>query len=148
MAGWTYTTEKTVNGSSVKAIVWVDGKILPGEFQEFEFQGKSAKEAGKYAFRVLQTYADGETVAWTGPSDAKTPASIMEVLPAAPAVANEHGALNPGTASAPGTPPPPAPAANSANSAKAVANNPLTTAAAYGGLVLGLGGVVLALRRR
>lgn len=118
LAGWTYELAKGADGKAVKAITWSGGKIEPGEFQEFEFQGKSAKDPGKYAFPSYQTYADGETVAWTGPSDAKTPAPVVEVKATGAAVDAPKGA------------------------------NPLTTAAAYGGLLLGGAALLIALRRK
>ena len=37
------------------------------------------EEAGELAFPALQTYDDGEVVEWTGPPDADTPASIVEI---------------------------------------------------------------------
>lgn len=138
MPGWTYEMEKAADGKLAKSITWSGGKILAGEFQEFEFQGKTAKDPGKYAFRAWQTYEDGETVEWTGPSDAKTPASVMELKPGA-AKGDGHGApAAPATTPAPSAPPAPA----------APASNPVTTGAAYGGLLLGAAALVLALRKR
>ncbi|MFZ5827474.1 MAG: YcnI family protein [Bacillota bacterium] len=136
LPGWSYEMEKDADGKTVKAITWSGGKIAPGEFQEFEFQGKTAKDAGRYAFPVWQTYADGETVAWTGPSDANTPASVVEVKATGAAV-DAHGKEQPGT-TAP-APSEPAPGGGA---------SPLTTAAAVGGLVLGGAALVVALRKR
>lgn len=146
LAGWTYTVEKSADGKSVKAITWSGGQILPGEFQEFEFQGKTAENPGKYAFKAYQTYADGETVNWTGPSDAKTPASVVE-LKAAAAGTDAHGqekAAQPAAQAPAETAPAPATTAPAA----AGGANPMTTAAAYGGLALGAIALLLALRRR
>jgi uncharacterized protein YcnI len=140
--GWTYAMEKGADGKTVKAITWSGGKIAPGEFQEFEFQGKTAAQPGKYAFPVYQTYADGETVAWTGPADAKTPASVVEVK-ATGAAADAHGQEKP-AAQVPGTPAAPAEAAKPA----AGAAHPLTTGAAYGGLLLGAAALLVAWRRK
>lgn len=142
LAGWSCAVEKTADGKSVKAITWSGGKIAPGEFQEFEFQGKTAENPGKYAFLAYQTYADGETVNWTGPSDAQKPASVVE-LKAAAGTTDAHGQEKPAAPAAqPAEPdaPAPAPAAGGAN--------PLTTAAAYGGLALGAAALLLSLRRK
>lgn len=138
MYGWNYEFERAEDGKTVKAITWSGGKILPGEFQEFEFNGKTAAEPGRYAFRAWQTYDDGETVEWTGPADAAKPASFVE-LKAAATTTDSHGAEKPAQTPAPA--PEPAPESASASS-------PLTPLAAYGGLILGAAALVLALRRR
>lgn len=147
MPGWTYQVEKATDGKSVKAIVWSGGKIATGEFQEFEFQGKSAQNPGKYAFPAFQTYADGETVAWSGPSDAQTPAAIIEVNATGAAV-DDHGQEKP-AAQVPNTPAPfPAPAAPAAETAQAPKASPITAAVAYAGLVLGATALLVALRKQ
>jgi uncharacterized protein YcnI len=150
LPGWTYQVEKGAD-NTVKAITWSGGQIAPGEFQEFEFQGKTAANAGKYAFPVHQTYADGETVDWTGPSDAKTPASVVEVTAAASGTtADAHGQEKPAAAApAAQAPAAQAPAAQTpAAPPAAPATNPLTTGAAYGGLILGALALLLSLRRK
>jgi hypothetical protein len=131
----------------VTAITWSGGKILDGEFQDFEFQGKTHATPGRYAWRVYQTYEGGEVVAWAGASDSNTPASFMEVR-AGEAVTDAHGQEQaPPAPTAPA--PAPAPAADpAAAQAPAAAASPLTTGAAYGGLVLGAAALVLSLRRR
>jgi len=140
MPGWTYVMEKSADGKTVKAIAWSGGKIAPGEFQEFQFQGKSAANAGKYAFPAFQTYANGETVAWSGPSDAQTPASIVEVKATGGGV-DAHGQEKP---AAPATPAPVA----TATPPVETRSNPYTAAAAYGGLVLGAAALLVALLKR
>lgn len=145
LAGWTYAMEKADDQKTVKAITWSGGQILPGEFQEFEFQGKTAEDPGKYAFPVFQTYADGETVAWTGPSDAATPASVIE-LQATGAAADAHGQETPAT-EVPGTPAPAPPAAPPAVEQPPAAS-PWTTTAAYGGLLLGGAALLVSLLRK
>lgn len=148
--GWTYQFEKGADGATLRAVVWSGGKIAPGEFQEFEFQGKSAANPGKYAFPVYQTYADGETVAWTGPSDAQKPASIVEVKAAAGAAVDEHGQEKPAAAPAPAAtaPTPPAPTPATGGGGGETGTSPLTTVAAYGGLVLGAAALLVALFKR
>lgn len=144
LAGWTYEFEKSADGATVKAIVWSGGKIGPTEFQEFEFQGKSAEKPGKYAFPVVQTYASGEVVNWTGPSDAQTPASFVEVQAAAGGT-DAHGVTTapaPTTTTAPASSPTPAAPAPAASAAKP--NN----AVAYTALGLAAVALALSLRRR
>ncbi|HEY3367884.1 MAG TPA: YcnI family protein [Symbiobacteriaceae bacterium] len=147
LPGWTYAVEKTADGKAIKAITWTGGKILPGEYQDFEFQGKTAANPGKYAFRAFQTYADGETVEWTGPADAKTPASIVEVV-AGVTTTDAHGqeqAIDHKPTGAPATPPgAPATAPTSAPAG----SNPWTAAAAYGGFVLAVAALLVAFWRR
>lgn len=150
LPGWTYAPERDAASKNLTAITWSGGQILPGEFQEFGFQGKTAAAPGRYAFRVFQTYADGETVAWSGPSDAKTPAAVVELTPAS-TVADSHGVEQP----KPGTGAAPAGTGTQAASAPAVAPGPAAgtgnwsvAAAAYGGLLLGALALALALRRR
>ena len=148
LPGWSYEMEKSADGKSVTAVTWSGGKILPTEFQEFVFQGKTPQNPGNYAFKVYQTYSDGETVAWAGPSDAKTPASLVAIV-AAPATTDEHGApagaapastpAATGTAQAPSSQP-----AQSAPSG----TSPWSSAAGYAGLLLGLVALIVALRRK
>ena len=57
----------------------LDIDIAPGEFVEFRFQARNPDAPGELAFPALQTYDDGEVVEWTGPPDADTPASTVEV---------------------------------------------------------------------
>lgn len=140
LPGWKYELTKSADGKTVTAITWSGSKILDGEFQEFEFQGKTHGTPGKYAWRAHQTYEDGEVVAWAGASDSKTPASFMEVKAAA-ATADAHGQEQKSAT-------PAAPASESPATAPAPAANPITTAAAYGGLFLGAGALILSFRRK
>jgi len=133
LPGWTYQFDKDAAGK-VKAITWSGGEIKPTEFQEYVFQGKTPKDPGKYAFRAIQTYGDGSVVEWTGPSDAKTPASQVEITAA------------PAASPAPAPSPAPTPAASPAAPPAAAAGG-LTPIAAYAGLLLGAAALVLALRR-
>lgn len=72
LPGWTLSLEDG-------ALVADGGTIAPGQFIEFRFQARNPEEAGELAFPALQTYDDGEVVEWTGPPDADTPASIVEI---------------------------------------------------------------------
>lgn len=77
--GWTYTFTKDASGK-VTAIEWSGGEILATEYMEFGMSGKAPSEPGKVAWKAYQTYSDGSVVEWTGPSDAQTPASVVEVV--------------------------------------------------------------------
>lgn len=143
VAGWKYAFTKT--GDKVTAITWSGGEIAATEFQEFVFQGKTPKDAGKFAFRAYQTYKDGTVVEWTGASDAKTPASFVEVKAAAGGAATDaHGTAQPAA-----QPKAPEPAAQQpAPAAAPQASGGMTPIAAYGGLALGAAALAMALRRR
>lgn len=150
LPGWKYEFEQNAAGA-VRAITWSGGEIGPTEFQEFVFQAKAPKEAGKFAMKAWQTYKDGIVVEWTGPSDAKTPASFVAVLPSS-VETDSHGTEKPAAApaasgAAAGGGAAPGPAAPASTPAP-VAGGGLTAVAAYGGLGLGALALVLALRRR
>lgn len=127
LPGWQYELERDASGSVI-AVSWSGGQIGPDEFQEFVIQGKTAAETGRYAWRAWQTYSDGSVVAWTGPSDADTPASVMTVV-AAGAQTDAHGVSRDEQAAPAGRP------------------DLMTSVAAYGGLILGAAALFIALRR-
>ncbi|RNB81976.1 DUF1775 domain-containing protein [Brevibacillus fluminis] len=89
--GWDYAFEKDSEGRN-KAITWTAtaGGIKSHEFMEFAFVGANPKETGSLTWKAYQTYADGETVEWTGDKDSKTPASVTTVN--AGAGEDDHGA--------------------------------------------------------
>jgi len=70
--GWAISLEGGV-------LVAEGGTIGPGEFVEFRFQARNPESPGELSFPALQAYDDGEVVEWTGPPDADTPASIVEI---------------------------------------------------------------------
>jgi uncharacterized protein YcnI len=143
LPGWTYTFEKDASGK-VTAITWSGGEIGPTEFQEFVFQGKAPANAGKFAWKAIQTYKDGSVVEWTGPSDAKTPASVVEVT-AGGAQTDAHGH---GAEAKPAESTKPAETGKPAEEAKKESKDPVTTGAAWGGLALGAVALILALRKK
>lgn len=76
--GWNYQTEKNSEGE-IRSVLWAGGEVPAGEFIEFEFMARTSAQSGSLVWKVFQTYNDGSVVAWTGPPDARTPASITEV---------------------------------------------------------------------
>lgn len=128
LPGWEYELERDDSGH-VTAVSWSGGEIGPTEFQEFVIQGRTAPEPGPYAWRAWQTYSDGTVVAWTGPSGADNPASVMTVI-ATGAQTDAHGVTS-GQATRNGG-----------------GNSPFVAIAAYGGLLLGAAALVVAMRRR
>jgi uncharacterized protein YcnI len=81
--GWKYEIEKD-NTDLITSVTWTatNGGLLSTEFGEFNMQGKVADDAEKIVWNAYQTYQDGSTVAWEGPSEAEHPASITEVMKA------------------------------------------------------------------
>ena len=58
--------------------VWT-GTLAPQRFVELPFVAANPRADARLVWPVYQTYADGERVAWTGPEDAKTPASTTVI---------------------------------------------------------------------
>lgn len=133
LPGWTYTFTKDASGN-VTAIEWTGGEIGATEFQEFVMSGKAPSEAGKVSWKAYQTYKDGTVVAWTGPSDAQTPASIVEVV-AGTGTTDGHGHAT-------------APEAKPATEAKAEGASSASNWAGWGGLGLGAIALLVALFKK
>ena len=66
------------------------GTLPPERFVEFPFVAVNPRTDAQLVWPAVQTYADGERVAWTGPEDSKTPASSTRI--GAPAGATGGGA--------------------------------------------------------
>ncbi len=147
--GWTRTFERNVQ-HQITSVTWAGGQIGPGEFQDFVFQARTPKEAGKLAFKAVQVYASGERVAWENPEGSQErPAPLLTVSAAGAATAkptagDDHGAM---TSAAPNTAAPaaaaPASAAQTAGSASG--GSDLSLLLGLGGLVVGLVALVLAI---
>lgn len=129
LSGWHNDFEE--DGGVIRAITWSGGEIQPQEFQEFAIQAKIPEETGEYSWRAFQTYKDGSVVEWTGPpeeqgggemeSEDSGPAPVVEVV---------QGGAQPGEAPGAGA------------SGVGLGFIPI---AAYGGLVLGVLALVVAL---
>jgi hypothetical protein len=127
--GWTSKFEE--DGGAIRAITWSGGEIEPQEFQEFAIQPKTPEETGEYSWRAYQTYQDGSVVQWTGPpeehggremeSEDSGPASVVDIV---------QGGSQPGETPGVGAP------------ALGLGFIPI---AAYGGLVIGVLALVVAL---
>ncbi|MFS0907429.1 YcnI family protein [Priestia aryabhattai] len=79
--GWKYNIQKDSSGL-ITSVTWTatGAGLSPTEFGEFNMQGKVGDNAKKIIWKAYQTYKDGSTVAWEGPADAETPASITTVV--------------------------------------------------------------------
>lgn len=133
--GWDYEFEE--DGGLITSVTWSGGEIGPREFQQFLLSAQAPEEPGEYPWRAFQTYEDGSTVEWTGPPDAREPASVVEV--ATTGGTGEHGHAGGEASSRQG-----------AASASALPDSGGTSPAVYGvvgAVVLGLTAATL-LRRR
>lgn len=132
--GWSYTFTKDASGK-VTAIEWTGGEITATEYQEFGMSGKAPAEAGKVAWKAYQTYSDGTVVEWTGPSDSKSPASVVDVIAGA-ATIDGHGASTP------------TPERKPVETTTATPTSSASTWAGWGGLALGAIALVVALLKK
>jgi uncharacterized protein YcnI len=91
MEGWKYDIQKDSSGL-ITSVTWTaTGEGLSStEFGEFNMQGKVGDNAKKIVWKAYQTYKDGSTVAWEGPADAETPASITTVVKGNGSEENSH----------------------------------------------------------
>lgn len=76
----------------VVGAVWT-GTLPPERFVELPFIAVNPTGAVQLVWPVLQTYASGERVDWTGAADAKTPASTTDVGASGPAPLGGHGPM-------------------------------------------------------
>lgn len=77
--GWTLETVAGESAGSAAGAIWT-GTIPVGRFVELSFIGVNPSEAATLKWDVVQTYADGTEVSWSGPEDSATPASVTRVL--------------------------------------------------------------------
>jgi uncharacterized protein YcnI len=91
---WTYAVEKNADGKMTTVTWKATGNGLSAtEFSEFRMQGKVADDAKELVWKAYQTYADGETVEWTGAADADKPASVTTITAATgDGLGDSHGA--------------------------------------------------------
>ena len=78
MPGWALQATSATEGAYATAS-WT-GTLPVGRFVEFGFIGVNPSEPTTLEWDVVQTYADGTEVAWTGPLDSSTPASVTSVV--------------------------------------------------------------------
>ncbi|HEX7121961.1 MAG TPA: YcnI family protein [Gemmatimonadaceae bacterium] len=78
--GWSIEVQSDTSGRIVGA-VWT-GSLPPERFVEFPFMAVNPQTETSLVWPVVQTYADGFEVAWTGPEDSDRPASTTRIRPA------------------------------------------------------------------
>lgn len=82
VAGWSLAVE-TDSAKRIVGAVWT-GTLPPERFVELPFVAVNPRDDATITWPAYQTYADGERVEWTGPVDAKTPASVTVIRQAGP----------------------------------------------------------------
>jgi periplasmic copper chaperone A len=157
--GWERTLAVASQGP-IDSVTWT-GSLPAGSFVRFTFLASSPEAEGTLTFPAVQTYEDGQEVAWIGPPDSEEPAPTVEVTAAAAAAnaggEDEEGAETAGTETTPPatTAEEPATSAEAAPPTEAAAEPPAsvsvavdddgTPAAAWVGLGLGAVALVAAL---
>ena len=68
----------TDSTNAVTAAIWT-GSLPAQRFVEFPFVAVNPKGDARVVWPAYQTYADGETVEWTGPEGSKSPASVTTI---------------------------------------------------------------------
>ncbi|MGB8271026.1 MAG: DUF1775 domain-containing protein, partial [Priestia megaterium] len=121
----------------ITSVTWTatDAGLSPTEFGEFNMQGKVGDNAKKIVWKAYQTYKDGSTVAWEGPADADTPASITTVVKGNGAEGDSHISATKETT-----------AGNEVTNDDS--NSALPTTLSIVALVLGIVSLILSLRRK
>jgi uncharacterized protein YcnI len=78
--GWTIEVKRDT-AQRIAGVVWT-GNLAPERFVELPFVAANPKTATEIHWPVIQTYADGERVEWTGPAGSKRPASSTTIAAA------------------------------------------------------------------
>lgn len=80
--GWDLEVREDADGQ-VTGAVW-NGTLPPGRFVELPFVAVNPRTETRLTWPVVQTYAGGEVVEWSGPEGSETPASVTLVADAGP----------------------------------------------------------------
>jgi len=104
MPGWTATVEKDPESQLATSVTWTADpgvQVGPGQFQQFLLSAGPLPEEDEVAFPAVQTYSDGQVVAWDdvaeGDEEPELPAPTLTL---AASSGDGHGH---GTADAHGT---------------------------------------------
>ncbi|QHG81356.1 YcnI family copper-binding membrane protein [Rhodococcus rhodochrous] len=84
LPGWTATVEKDPESQLATSVTWTaepDVQVGPGQFQQFVLSVGPLPQEDEVAFPAIQTYSDGEVVAWdeitTGDEEPERPAPSL-----------------------------------------------------------------------
>jgi uncharacterized protein YcnI len=75
--GWALQARMDSTGRALSAM-WT-GSLPPERFVEFPFIAVNPKASTHISWPVVQTYADGQRVEWTGPQGSDSPASVTVI---------------------------------------------------------------------
>ena len=106
LEGWTATAkteqlDEPIEGEgediteAVTEITWTGGAVEPGQYQDFSISaGPLPDDADELVFKAIQTYSDGEEVAWIEetPAGGEEPEHPAPVLKLTEPTGDEHGA--------------------------------------------------------
>lgn len=116
LPGWTFKV-KTVKlakpivtddgsfSSAVSEVIWSGGKILPGQFQNFQISADPMPTGeSQVTFKAIQTYSNGDVVRWIdlpqpGQPEPDHPAPIISLTTATASASAVHTSAAPVTAS-------------------------------------------------
>ncbi|MCU1353438.1 MAG: hypothetical protein JWM05_2647 [Acidimicrobiales bacterium] len=131
---------------AVDTVTWSGGKIGPGEFETFALSvGPLPSDTDQLVFKAIQTYSDGQEVAWVEP----TPADGTEPAHPAPTLTLTAAAADHGQAATPTTQTTGTSGTSAASTKTKKQSSGLAIAALVVALVaLGAGGAALAASRR
>ncbi|MEU5841193.1 YcnI family protein [Rhodococcus sp. NPDC047139] len=100
LPGWTATVEKDPESQLATAVTWTaepNVQVAPGQFQQFVLSAGPMPEEDEVAFPAIQTYSDGEVVAWdeiaAGDAEPERPAPTV-TLAASSGDGHGHGAAD------------------------------------------------------
>ena len=140
-SGWKVSTEKEGTGeeAKVKSITWSGGEIADGLRDEFTFSAKTPDEATEIKWKAYQTYSDGTVVSWDKEEEGDShsedsnsgPLSVTNVT--AEAISNnDHDSSK----------------SNTVTATKAQVSADRALYVGIAGVILGLGAVFLATRKK
>jgi uncharacterized protein YcnI len=116
LPGWTFKV-KTVKlakpivtddgsfSSAVSEVIWSGGKILPGQFQNFQISADPMPTGEiQVTFKAIQTYSNGDVVRWIdlpqpGQAEPEHPAPIISLTTTTASASTAHTSAAPPTAS-------------------------------------------------
>ena len=62
------------------AVIWYGMVVGPNQAEkELGFEARAPEETGDFAFKIVQTYATGKVVKWTGAEDSNQPVAFVTV---------------------------------------------------------------------
>jgi uncharacterized protein YcnI len=74
--GWTVKVER--KNDRIDVVRWT-GSAPPDQYAEFRVIARNPILEGDLSWKIVQTYADGETARWIGPPGSDSPASVTRL---------------------------------------------------------------------